>query len=73
MHMTDWFPTLVSIAGLSPTSPDSNGLDQWAQLQDASLDGARKEMICNIFYPNRPEYNITGGPPIAAIRVGDWK
>ena len=30
-------------------------------------------MVYNIFYPNFPEYNITGGPPIAALRVGDWK
>ena len=30
-------------------------------------------MIYNIFYPNFPEYNITGGPALAAIRVGDWK
>jgi arylsulfatase B len=71
MHVTDWFPTLLSIAGLSPTSPDLDGLDQWAQLQDASLDSPRKEMIYNIFYPNTPPF--TGGPPVAAIRVGDWK
>ena len=71
MQMTDWFPTILSIAGLSPTRPDLDGLDQWAQLQDASLESPRKEMIYNIFYPNRPP--ITGGPPISAIRVGDWK
>ena len=30
-------------------------------------------MIYNIFYPNFPQYNLTGGPALAAIRVGDWK
>ena len=73
MHVTDWFPTLLSIAGLSPTSNDLDGLDQWAQLQDSSLDSPRNEMIYNIFYPNFPQYNLTGGPALAAIRVGDWK
>jgi len=73
MHVTDWLPTLLSAAGLSPTSKDLDGLDQWHQLQDQSLPSPRTEMIYNIFYPNFPEYNITGGPPIAAIRVGDWK
>ena len=37
------------------------------------LSSPRTEKIYNIFYPNFPEYNITGGPPISAIRVGDWK
>jgi len=73
MHVTDWFPTLLSVAGLSPTDNALDGLDQWAQLQDASLASPRTEMIYNIFHPNFPEYNITGGPPISAIRVGDWK
>jgi len=70
MHVTDWFPTLLSVAGLSPTSNDLDGLDQWSQLQDGSLASPRNEMIYNIF---NPDWDLTGGPPIAAIRVGDWK
>ena len=30
-------------------------------------------MVYNIFFPNYPEYNLTGGPAISAIRSGDWK
>jgi len=73
MHVTDWFPTLLSIAGLKPSANEIDGLDQWQQLQDASLESPRNEMIYNIFVPNYPEYNITGGPAIGAIRIGDWK
>jgi len=72
MHVTDWFPTILSMAGLSPSSSDLDGLDQWAPLQDASLSSPRTEMIYNIFYPNWDRPQI-GRPPIAAIRVGDWK
>ena len=73
MHVTDWFPTLLSVAGLSPADHNLDGVDQWDQLVDPGLASPRTEMIYNIFIPNFPEYNITGGPPISAIRVGDWK
>ena len=72
MHVTDWFPTLLSAAGIAqPTAEikDLDGLDQWAQLKDSSLESPRTEMVYNIFYPNFPEYNVTGGPPISAIRL----
>jgi len=70
MHVTDWFPTILSMAGLSPSSTDLDGLDQWTPLQNASLPSPRTEMIYNIFYPY---WDLSGGPPLAAIRVGDWK
>jgi len=73
MHVSDWFPTLLSIAGLSPTDNSLDGLNQWTQLQDASLPSPRTEMIYNIAYPNHPEWGLVGGPPMSAIRVGDWK
>jgi len=74
MHVTDWFPTLLSVAGLTPSTPDLlDGLNQWDQLRDPSLPSPRTEMIYNIFVPNFPEYNITGGPPVSAIRMNEWK
>ena len=73
MHVTDWFPTILSIAGLKSSTDEIDGLDQWQQLQNPSFASQRKEMIYNIFHPNFPEYNVTGGPAIGAIRVGDWK
>ena len=28
-HVTDWFPTILSMAGLSPSLTDLDGVDQW--------------------------------------------
>ena len=67
--MTDWLPTILSMAGLSPSSADLDGRDQWPHLQDLSLAGAREEIIYNVVYPH---HDLTP-PPVSAIRRGDWK
>ena len=33
LHVTDWFPTILSMAGLTPSQTDLDGIDQWKQLQ----------------------------------------
>ena len=48
MHVTDWFPTLLSSAGLTPSSDDLDGIDQWEALLDDATPSPRQEMIYNI-------------------------
>jgi len=70
LHVTDWYPTILSMAGLSSTETDLDGINHWSQLQDLTLSGDRTEMIYNIFYP---QFTFWDHSPIAAIRKGDWK
>ena len=37
VHVTDWFPPLLSAAGARPTDTDLDGVDQWARLRDPTL------------------------------------
>ena len=50
MHVTDWFPTLLSSAGLTSSMDDLDGIDQWGTLLDDSKPAPRQEMIYNIHY-----------------------
>ncbi|XP_077981392.1 arylsulfatase B-like [Glandiceps talaboti] len=63
MHMTDWYPTLTSLAGGEP-DPDMDGMDIWNMISKDE-PSPRNEIIYNIdeIMPERG----------AAIRVGDWK
>ena len=70
LHVTDWYPTILSMAGLNSTQHDLDGLDHWHQLQHPGARGARDEMIYNIFYPT---FAFDNTPPIAAIRKNNWK
>ena len=73
LHVTDWFPTILAMAGLAPAHPEHlDGLNQWPQLLEPALAGDREEMIYNIFYPVF-ELQPSEAGPIAAIRRGDWK
>ena len=69
-HVTDWFPTLLSAAGITPSEEGLDGIDQWATLKDLSMEAVRHEMVYNIFYPT---WDLSGGPPVSALRQGDWK
>lgn len=62
MHITDWVPTLVNLAGGTIKSP-VDGVDQWGMLSNGE-PSARKEILLNIdlhVYKNK------------ALRYGDWK
>ena len=48
MHVTDWFPTLLSAAELTPSADDLDGIDQWEALMNASTASPRNEMVYNI-------------------------
>lgn len=46
MHVTDWFKTLVGLAGAT-APPDTDGVDQWAAIT-GSAPSPRTHMIYNI-------------------------
>lgn len=62
MHVTDWLPTFVNLAGgsVKPNNP-LDGVDQWETLQNMT-PSPRKEVLLNMVD------NTTG-----ALRMGDWK
>ncbi|XP_057307731.1 arylsulfatase B-like isoform X1 [Hydractinia symbiolongicarpus] len=64
MHVTDWLPTFVNLAGgsVKPNNP-LDGVDQWETLQNMT-PSPRKEILLNI--DNSTWKN-------AALRVGDYK
>ncbi|KAL4224867.1 hypothetical protein ACF0H5_015563 [Mactra antiquata] len=61
VHVTDWFPTLVKLAG-GETNPFLDGVDQWLSLS-RSWPSKRTEFV----------YNINEVKNSAAIRYGDYK
>lgn len=61
LHITDWFPTLVGVAG-GHTSPFMDGLDQWLALS-RGWPSPRTEFV----------YNIDDVKKTSAIRSGDYK
>ncbi|KAK3733367.1 hypothetical protein RRG08_004795 [Elysia crispata] len=68
IHAVDWFPTLLSAAGILPReSPsDLDGVDQWEAIT-AMSPSRRSEVVYNLDYHPLP---IQGR---AAIRVGEYK
>merc|ERR1712059_129092 len=68
IHVTDWYTTLLSAAGLNPSSNDLDGLDQWATLRDPAVPSPRTEILYNIHYPG-----WGNDEPNSALRIGDWK
>ncbi len=77
MHISDWFPTLLSVAGGSTHGLQLDGYNQWNTISTNS-SSPRKELLHNI----DPLYPLSGALRYkgtfdhryrAAIRVGDWK
>ena len=87
MHVSDWMPTLLHVAGakLNGTKP-LDGVNNWSVLSSSESKSNRKEILHNIDpgftrpydpqpsllpYPNKHGVNTTTGN--SAIRVGRWK
>jgi arylsulfatase A-like enzyme len=61
LHMVDWYPTLLTLAGASLEQPlELDGRDMWATLT-AGAPSPHSEILLN------------ASPRHGAIRAGDWK
>lgn len=63
VHAVDWFPTLLSLAGLKGAPDGIDGLNQWEVLSEDAAQ-VRHEFVYNI----RKRHHLEG-----AIRNGDYK
>ena len=77
MHVSDWFPTILALAGHNPAGLNVDGFDIWKSISDGE-PSPRKEILHNIdpVQPKRgSELNIGqfDNRVRAAIRVGNWK
>lgn len=67
MHVTDWIPTLLSMAG-SPNLPTKmDGINQWKSLINPEEPSARTEMVYDMSYDDTRHVNGS------AIRYQQWK
>ena len=50
MHVTDWLPTFLSMAGANSSEilPNIDGIDQWQSLKQNSTHSPRSELLYNI-------------------------
>ena len=66
-HVTDWYPTLLDAVNLKPKGHQIDGISEWIGLSDNLKDWKRNEIVYDI------RTTPTGGFPVSAIRIGDWK
>ena len=70
VHVTDWLPTIVGLAGGSiARNRPLDGYDQWKAIVGGGDEGPRSELLHNI----NPACGLGYVNPNAALRSGDWK
>jgi len=77
MHVSDWFPTILALAGHNPVDLNVDGFDIWKSISDGEPN-PRNEILYNID-PLKPKRGIRSNigqfdnRVQSAIRVGNWK
>jgi len=61
LHMVDWHPTLLRLAGATAAPDPLDGRDLWSALIDPKAAAVRDEILIN------------AAPGTGALRRGDWK
>ena len=58
LHVTDWFPTILSMAGLTLSQTDLDGIDNWAQLQASYYSCHTKHQVGDCNDTNQRIFNL---------------
>ena len=71
MHITDWFPTLCDVAGITPTNVTAlDGFSMLQVIQNEDVNSRRNEILLNI---DPVQCNFTTTPICGGIIVNEWK